>query len=195
MNEILLKYTDVMFDIETLSANPDAPILSIAAVPFNVDSGIVLPKEQCFHQHVKLEDELRLGTKPSASTLMWWLEQSVVARLGLVIGQNSAAHTEDVALWLHNFLRANVSDLGKMRVWGNGANFDITLLEAFFRRAEEELPWKFYNVRCYRTLKNLKPEACLWKPKVKHDALEDAYAQALNCISVVRSLPVVAADV
>lgn len=191
-------YTDLMFDIETLGTAPDAPILSIAAVPFNPYTGMILYKGACFHKAVELQAELDAGAKPLARTLLWWLDQSDAARRGLLEGQADCGKPVDVIEALASFCEVHGMDLNNVRVWGNGANFDITLLEQFYARHGQIHPWKFWNVRCFRTLKQLINSVdtpALARPAVAHDALEDAFSQAMNAIQIIHSLPVQASQV
>lgn len=188
----LLQYTHLMLDIETMNNTPDSPMTSIAAVPFNPDSGVILDKSQCFHVHLSLQDQLDLGLVPSASTTLWWLEQPDEARARLVAGQKNALPTVEALELLQDFVSRHC-DMGQVRVWGNGASFDQPIVETSFRRVKRGVPWVFYNLRCFRTLKALRPDLCVFKPEVKHDALEDAYAQALNATHIIQGLPVQAA--
>ena len=43
-------------------------------------------------------------------------------------------------------------------VWGNGADFDNTILSSSYSETGLEQPWSFRNNRCYRTIKNLSPD-------------------------------------
>lgn len=191
-NPELLKYTHLMLDIETMNNTPDSPMTSIAAVPFNPDSGVILAKEACFHVHVNLQDQIDLGLIPSASTILWWLGQSEEARTRLIEGQKTALTTVEALEALQDFVDRH-GDMETVRVWGNGAGFDQPIVETSFRRVRRTPPWKFFNLRCFRTLKALRPDLCVFQPEVKHDALEDTYAQALNAIHIIQALPVQAA--
>jgi hypothetical protein len=70
--------------------------------------------------------------------------------------------------------------LGEVIVWGNGASFDVPLLEAAFAKCSIKPHWKYYNSLCYRTLKNLYKAIQYIPPRMKHSALEDAKAQAAH---------------
>jgi hypothetical protein len=68
-------------------------------------------------------------------------------------------------------------------IWCHGATFDCPLLEELFRRAGVPCPWKFWQVRCTRTLYDL---ACVnlkdFPYPPPHVALNEAISQtrALN---------------
>lgn len=87
-----------------------------------------------------------------------------------------------------NTLPANVC------VWGNGATFDMTLLEAVYELTGIECPWNnervFWTVRDLRTLVDL---ANLDKKTVPftgtpHVALDDALHQAEIAVACFRKL-------
>ncbi len=42
-----------------------------------------------------------------------------------------------------------------VKVWGNGANFDIGILEHAYDQYQIEIPWEFWNVRDCRTIKDM----------------------------------------
>jgi exodeoxyribonuclease VIII len=75
-------------------------------------------------------------------------------------------------------------------VWGNGADFDLPILSAAYVAAGfGGPPWKPYNGRCYRTLKNLRPDVP--RPERRgtaHNALDDAVFQAEHAIALLAAL-------
>jgi len=73
-------------------------------------------------------------------------------------------------------------------VWGNGADFDLPILAAAYKAAGGPPPWKPYNGRCYRTLKNLAPSIKLERQGTHHQALDDAVCQAKHLIKIVEHL-------
>lgn len=63
------RYAHLMLDIETLGVTPDAPILSLAAVPFG--AGEIAAVAMCFNVIIDLQAEYAAGAKASQSTLEW----------------------------------------------------------------------------------------------------------------------------
>jgi hypothetical protein len=65
------------------------------------------------------------------------------------------------------------------KVWGNGATFDISILENMFDMYDINHPWIYYNVMDLRTFKRFvgKGEK-VQKSGVNHNALDDAKSQA-----------------
>lgn len=168
-----MKYTDVMIDLETLGSNPQAAIVAIGLYFFNLDN------DECVERQYYISTNGIKG-QIDASTVAWWLQQSQEARDALVTGLGRGMGEKATALKIVDDFY-NFTDTDRVCVWGNGANFDITILESLFRRVNEPAPWKFYNVRCYRTMKSVyKHIKAPQENSLQHDALADARYQALH---------------
>jgi hypothetical protein len=170
-------YTDLMLDIETMGTTPDAPILSLGAVLFNSQHGMT-GDEPKFHVGINLDDQLKRGAAPDASTMLWWLDQSAEARAELLRMQRTARHFAEAVGALNRFVREIHNTAPDAKIWGLPAAFDLTILRRAGHRHGSVLPWDHWNERCLRTIggefpKNLRP-----KPELAHDALADAMAQA-----------------
>lgn len=163
---------ELMIDIETAGTAANAPVISIGAVYFNRDTGEFGAK---FYGRIDVSDALRYG-KMSGDTFKWWLGQSDAARKELVSGHHSA---EVVFAKFYDFCKSH----GSARPWGNGASFDITILEvAFPRILSKQSPWNFWDVRDCRTIKDLANSAGFEYPGDRsgthHNSLDDAIFQA-----------------
>lgn len=160
----------VMIDLETLGVTPQAPVVAIGGCRFSPDTGEISPLN--LYVKVDVEDALR-GRTLSPSTFKWWMQQSDAARQEVVNG--TAAMAEALAM-LTDFCTPETI------VWGNGATFDISILEDLYRQYMMDLPWKFYNVRDVRTVVDLaSPIMSVYDfafDGVKHNALDDAKFQA-----------------
>lgn len=173
-----------MIDIETLGTAPGSVITSIGAVRFDPDGDTLGSSMQV---HVRAESCVQSGMQIDAGTVLWWLGQSDIAREAFVHGQRATAVVLPQALallyeWLH-------TSAGEPVVWGNGATFDIVMLEDAYRRCHMTPRWKYRNVRCYRTvLAEFGIESDWVKPEVAHDALSDAVAQAKTLQNVYRRM-------
>lgn len=162
----------IMIDIESLGTKSTSVILSIGAIAFD-ESGHI---GQGFYQRVDIDSCLQRGLTVDGKTIEWWMDQSAEAR---------AVFTEPAKP-----LSAVLIDLGSAydwndtEIWANGSNFDIPILENAYNACGLVIPWKFWNVRDYRTVKNMFSKeffntVCV-EPVVAHHALEDARAQALT---------------
>lgn len=174
-------FRHLMIDLETLGTAHHAPILSIGAVFFDPDTGALGPE---FYQAVDVSSAFDFG-RPEGETFRWWMHQPDAARMAVLAG---IASLPDVLTAFRLFC-------GKAPiVWGNGATFDITVLEYAYQTATGTAPpWSFRDVRDCRTLKDVgaplgvetsMPER--WG--TKHHALDDARWQAKWVSEIWRKL-------
>jgi len=174
-----------MIDIETMGTSTEAAIVAIGAVLFDPETEQL---GDTYYAKVDLADAVKDGGKIDAATVLWWLKQGDAARDELT----GAGRVDiDIALaGLYVFIEDN-TDKDALQVWANGASFDLPILTtAFPRSGYIHGPWKFYQERCYRTLKNIRPDIKAVAPagNVKHNALDDAKAQALHAIALLRAI-------
>lgn len=170
---------DIMLDLETMGQQPNAAIVAIGAVEFD-------PKTQTigsrFYTVVDLQSEVDAGAKIDASTALWWMRQGDAARGELVKpGIQIRSALDCFTTWLKR-----IDNPGQLKIWGNGSDFDNVILASAYRRIGAEPPWKFWNNRCYRTMKSLHPEVKMERQGTHHDALDDAESQALHLMAILR---------
>ena len=171
----------VMLDSETLGVSKDAVVCSIGAVIFAPNTTKISGE---FHQHIDWQSAIDDGRVVDASTVQWWMAQSDAARKALLDGNKTNAVTWKAALqkFAEFFPKYGY-------VWGNGATFDVTLLETAYKKHgyNGRPPWNFGNVRDVRTIAHLAypyyPESIVMDG-VAHDALADAIHQA-NVVSAM----------
>lgn len=166
---------DLMVDIETLGTKPGSPVIAIGAVFFDIMSGELGER---FYGKIDVEDAMRYS-RISGDTFKWWMAQNDAARREATSGFMSA---NEVFADFYNFMSVN-ANLGKMCPWGNGASFDITILEVSFERIlGKPAPWKFWNVQDVRTIKRVGESVGHKYPHdlkgVAHKAIDDAIHQA-----------------
>ena len=162
---------DIMLDLETLGTTADACIMSIGAVRFDVASDKL--DDQGFYASVSIESNLEANRRIQEGTLIWWLKQGV--------GAQGVFHEEKQPLWDALIgLSDWIGDGQKINVWSNGADFDLPMLTHAYIPLGMEVPWLFYNSRCFRTYKNLPGAKDVRIPfgGTKHNALFDAVHQA-----------------
>ena len=173
--------TEVMLDLETMGTGPDAAIVAVGAIEFDVTTRSL---GRDFYRVVSLESAVAAGGVMDAGTVMWWLRQDEAARKALCGDARPLRNVLiDFADWL--------AQVGKdVRVWGNGAAFDNVILSQAYKRAGLERPWFYCNDRCYRTVKALRPEIAPVEHKgTKHNALADATTQALHLMRLLGEAP------
>ena len=172
--------SSVMVDLETLGTTADAVILSIGAVRFDLDSGVI--DDDGFYRSVSIESNLACKRRISEDTLLWWLKQDVAAQS---VFYEAKETLETALIELSDWLKTKQSV-----VWSNGADFDLPMLAHAYTQFSIEIPWEFRNTRCYRTYKNL-PGAKDIRAEalgVKHNALSDAYQQAQTVTAIHKHL-------
>ena len=72
-------------------------------------------------------------------------------------------------------------------LWCNGANFDEPILSTVYHRLGMEKPWRFFNVRCVRTIYSLADIKTGDLGPVTHHALQDCSKQIKGQVHSRRS--------
>jgi DNA polymerase III epsilon subunit-like protein len=165
---------EIMVDLETVGTDPYSPVIAIGAVRFI--AGPMIGAFEPFYQAITLESCMKVGLRPSADTIKWWMKQSDDAQK--VFDDPEAV---DLPLALDAFTDWYGSRPDSL--WGNSAAFDLGLLAAAYKACGKEVPWAFYRERCYRTLKGLPgmERFSLKRRGTHHNALDDAISQAHHC--------------
>lgn len=173
----------VMTDLETMGTDPYAPIISIGACRFLIDSPNIMHPDDTFYQAITLESCMALGMRPSAGTITWWCGQSKEAQA--VLTDPNAVGLPLALDRFTDWFNSRPDD-----IWGNSARFDLGLLEAAYKACGKEVPWKFYRERCYRTTKSLPgaKQVVLERFGVHHNALDDAVSQAIHLRAIWKHL-------
>jgi hypothetical protein len=179
------KLGHIMVDIETMSDAPQGALLSIGAVEFNLSTGET-GKE--FYVNVDLQSCLDVGLTVTASTIMWWFQQSDEAR-------NSITEAKGEPLYeaLQSF-SIFVKDCGgkDCEIWGNGPTFDISNLINSYHKIKLPIPWDFRKERCVRTLVSFAPiiKSMTKFYGVAHNALSDCYHQIKYCSDTFKKIEI-----
>lgn len=166
-----------MLDLETMGSGPDAAITAIGAVAFDKNG-----TGSKFYTHVDLTSSVNLGLVMDPSTVIWWMGQNEHARQ---LFKEKGADIVSALQLFEEWARV-VETADKVRVWGNGANFDNVVLASAIRKARLNQPWKFWNDRCYRTMKAQYPKVKIQRKGTHHNALDDAITQAEHLIAILR---------
>ncbi|CUA50023.1 exonuclease from phage origin [Escherichia coli] len=170
----------LMIDLETMGKNPDAPIISIGAIFFDPQTGDMGPE---FSKTIDLETA---GGVIDRDTIKWWLKQSREAQSAIMTDE---IPLDDALLQLREFIDENSGEFF-VQVWGNGANFDNTILRRSYERQGIPSPWRYYNDRDVRTIVELgkaidfDARTAIPFEGERHNALDDARYQA-KYVSVI----------
>lgn len=173
---------NVMIDLETLSFGHNAVITNIGACEFNITTGYI---EDTFQRTIDWQSSLDAGHIVDSDVLHWWFNQSKKAQAEMLgIGDHLHEVLQEFKEWLPD----------GCCVWGNGPSFDITKLEVAYEKWSgiDSVPWKFYNVRCVRTMRML-TEGIVDRNDIpfegeKHTALADAVWQAKYVSKMYKAL-------
>lgn len=164
-------YPDVMIDLETLGIRQDAPIVSIGAAMFDPATGAV---GKTFYERVEWVHDQK--DRPlDRGTVEWWLKQEKAAQDELTNREGAIK----LGLALHRLDTFIPKDA---RVWANGVNFDIVILDdAYQNQCGRMPPWGFRAPRDCRTLRWLAEPFLDFKQFVPvgtaHNALDDCIFQ------------------
>lgn len=165
---------NVVLDIESLSLQPDAVILSLGAV---TDRNIL----DCdFYMEFDWCDQELAGRRVDQDTLTWWQEQeSESPGLCPMDGNILLEHgLESFSAWLA-YIKDGLEE--PLHIWARGPQFDIVVLENAFRQHKLPIPWKYKDILDIRTAIHCSGNHTeLAQPEKKHHALSDAIADMKN---------------
>lgn len=188
---------DVVIDLETLGKTEHSLVVSAGLVEVDLSAHKLV-------NSLKVEFDIinqpYRGAVMDVDTVAWWLKQSASAR---DVFERCIKHGTPVPqglMVISGFIMgADPNDPDApvpnpdVRVWGNGSSFDNVILRAMYSREGLLPPWEYWNDRDLRTMKTVYEMIAGQKfvkrtPDTAHDALEDATAQALDLIDLVRDI-------
>lgn len=173
-----MKPDAISIDIETLGKKVHAPVVSIGAVQFNRSTGKLGPT---FYREINIDSALKAGSRIDGSTICWWMQQEAKARRVF-----STENKTPLSVALDEF-RTFCLQVPDVKVYGNGATFDIGILEYAYEHGCVGLTqgWHFMGIRDMRTIMEDagmydQGSDHLWPANVgtHHNALDDAIFQA-----------------
>lgn len=166
----------IMFDLETLSTEPNAAIASIGLVVFNEKE--VIDKVQL---NVDIESSINAGLHVSGSTLKWWFKQDKKAIDPTFNDPNILDLKRALGVVTASYYEYECED-----VYGNGSIADIQWLNSAYKAIGKRQPWNYYNEMCYRTIRRHLPAVEFDYVGTSHVAVDDAENQARYLIKVMR---------
>jgi exodeoxyribonuclease VIII len=165
----------VMIDLETMSTRSNAAICSIGAVKFTIESGII----GTFYCTIEAQSCKNYGLHFSKETIEWWMRQNKEALKALT---TNCIPLEDALTKFKEWYGEK-----SLFTWGNGAGFDNVVLENAFIAINKQRPWRYWDDRCYRTLKNIIVLPEDERQGTHHNALDDAVHQTNHLLKIMRS--------
>ncbi len=175
----------IMLDLETLGTTPGSIILAIGACYFSPVDG--LGRE--FYRVISRESCEKAGLVSEPATVDWWSKQSPEARRVLELTESPQAYVLDHALRDFTSFVGKEGSPDDTRIWGNGADFDNALIMYAYKTVGLPVPWKFWNNRCYRTMKSFAPNVPAPPRRgTHHNGLDDAKTQAEHAVKIMQAL-------
>lgn len=173
----------VMLDIETLSTDKHAAVLSIGAAVFDPINGVTRTDGWA----------MRMGDLTghiNPATVQWWMKQEEVVREFSFKGE---FRPSEVAIQLRDVL-ANTDEL-----WASDPDFDCVILQHWWERTlvVSGIPWpvSFRKYRSCRTMSMIAKAKGIdtsgaWLHDTAHNPVEDAAGQARAVIAVLKALEI-----
>jgi hypothetical protein len=174
-----------MIDIETLSLNPEAAVLSIGVAIFN--------EKEVIASDGWAADIANLSGEVNLKTVAWWMQpQCDAAREFSWTGKLSET---SLAFQLKSYLAGyNMDNNEHAEVWANDPHFDYVILKQWWQRVMKEATFPIhYRSPCsYKTLMReagrLGHDTKQFRGVyVAHNPIEDAVSQA-RCVIGARQL-------
>lgn len=174
-----MKYTQIpnnvyMLDLETRGTKPGCAIGSIGCVRMCDNASF----------YVRLDWPEQPNWTQDTATLLWWEKQSQeVYREAMTGDEDNLAALVGLGGFLHAHSMNPV-------IWAKGIDFDPPILADLYHRMKLPIPWKYNNVRDFRTVKKIfdwksKPRS----PSEMHNALFDAQTQAEELLAIAQAYP------
>lgn len=171
-------------DMETLSTEHNAALLSIGAVIHDFGTG---QQVDTFYANITPESSIAAGLDVSESTKAWWAKQGQAAQDVLSVDQRQLREVlVDFAKWLAGH--------GVQYAIGNGPRADNQWLESACKAVGMQSPIKYWGDLDMRTLTFIGTHILgldHWHNTfkgVKHNALHDAINEAEFCNAVFQKL-------
>lgn len=174
-------------DLETLSTKRDAAILSIGAQEFSPSTGKI---GGTYYAEIDLQSAMKAG-RVDADTIRWWVSQDAKAKRVF-----SKENKKPLSVALDELLQWMRCRSMAPKVWGNGATFDITIIESAYENGAVGLQpaWHYVNIRDVRTVVDIAQSLTEFRIEqvvrvgVHHNALDDATYQANLVIAAYDAL-------
>ena len=171
----------IHIDLETWGKKPGCAIRSIGASVWDNTTGKRVPDAPLLYVNVCKKSCFDKGLIFDSDTVRWWEKQGEEAQKALETHQVSLTEALDR-------LRRYVTEVetlagDNVEVWGNGKEFDISILEACYAAVHQRAPWPYWASADVRTavllgrMLGIDVKDNLPFKGVKHFALDDSTHQ------------------
>ena len=170
-----------MIDLETLSTNPNAVILTVGGLKFDPNTHMKPYSEMYFR--VDVDSQTKMGRDVMQDTVNWWSKQPKEI--------SDEAFSDHDRTSLDEMIKSiNKFSVGVDVFWCQGPLFDYAILQDIYKQLGHPVPWQYWQIRDSRTLFSLVPRDLNEKRQDLHNALEDCRFQAKKVQKVYRQLGV-----
>ena len=139
----------VSVDLETASTSDNAAIVQLACVVVGSDY-----KKNVFSRYISLASCEQHGMEVSVETMKYWDGQDPELRKQVFGGTTKIQYV--LGAWLEWLREISEGDLDRIYLWGNGADFDCTILRNAYE-IFDKWPLDFRKHEHLRTLKRGMP--------------------------------------
>lgn len=182
----------LMWDLETLSTENNANVISIGGVFFfmeGTEGNLVYKEKQKFKYNIKIEQEKENNFHIKRDTVEWWLGKPTNAIQQAFLNHVSPRDVLVELKYMIDMYKENYN----IMTWGNADSFDTEILLHLYKVYDVTFPIKYYERSCYRSICNYK-KAFLGKafPQrnqlgVFHNSVDDAVSQAKHLVEVLNT--------
>lgn len=185
---------DIMIDIESLSLDPRALVLSIGAVAFNLATGEIRRE---LYVELDTRAQMRCKRHISVDTVRWWVKQAIENPGAAELFSDANKVDDQHALHLMDkFICETEADEGGLNnIWALGPQFDMVALSTMYDDFGLIVPWRYNQIRDARTIRQLFREMgeTLGPIETKfdgtrHNALADARYQTAELVEMVKRI-------
>lgn len=177
--------TFVQIDCETLALSPNAVVLSIGAVAYDIAG--IFSRIELFPS---IGEQVAEGREVDDNTFNWWLMQNENARTSIARGRRASIATVSAQfnMWIAPILKY-YGGIENTYFSAYGIDFDLPIVSTLLSKYDQ-LPWEgkdgYRQKICLRTLQGIYTDDFVWPNKqVAHTALADAESQALAHIALM----------
>ena len=168
-----------MIDLETLSTNPNATILTVGGVKFDPTTQMQPYNEMYFR--VNVDEQTAMGRNVMEETMDWWATQPEEVS-DEALGDKDRIVLNDMIKQINKF------SVGVDVFWCQGPLFDYAILQNVYKQLGNPVPWQYWQIRDSRTLFSLVPRDYAEKRTGLHNALQDCIFQAKKVQRVYKQL-------
>ena len=140
----------IQIDLETWGKKPGCAIRSIGASVWDNMTGRQVADAPTFYANVCKKSCFDKGLTFDADTVRWWEQQGDAAKAALEDNQMDITRAlSELRAWYHAIIHTHGKQVS---VWGNGKEFDVSILEACYAAIHQRAPWPFWASADVRTV-------------------------------------------